>query len=1046
MSEEVDQSQLFPRSETPDSKSSKRIEMRMEEARRKEEDRKKEEVEIEEKKREEELRKEQERQRQEKEEKEREEREREREAEERERLLKEKEERERLQREAEEREKQEREKEERERLLREKEEKERLLRETEARERLLKEREERERLQREERERLQKEKEEKDKEELKRKSSATPSLSPEFLSQFDDWNDVTTPKDSTPAKKSSRPSLGTQSTASKKTTTPRVPRKKASSFPRPSPTPHRTKTPSKTQPPTAPNDPPLTRNHLTNFIQMVKSGDYGHVISSHPPTPTDSPRVPFRDFDHNTQQQESLREQVDLLSQTNQSLLEELQETKAKANEFQDELTNIKKDKFVAQLHENYSHYRQRITHGGKLIDEIASKEDLERIEKEIKEQELLLAGFQRENEKLVEEAKEAQKKRKETEQMMFQENQKLKQEVILLRDECHQKTLELKAKTTDVQRIFNLEKELEVEKENQVRLREEISQLKKQKTSPGKDNLQEEMEKQMQRASQEHKREVMALQSRMREWEGTGKALQISQRRIVELEGQLEQLGTSEKTNALSSQRETKRVKELEARIREIESLLQSKTEESERWKAKVKMLETSGVRTPRQQKETSDFHVEKIRNQFTQKIKDLETKLRDAEAKLQNRPVVSGNVKKNKVTLKESSSDSLKIRELQEALAKKEEELFLLQQDFQSKTTDSSRIEIHSREVKEHHERYVRLQEQYDKLLQDKRSPNQLGRELESLKRRMETLQSENSQLQMKLETSEEIRKELQDKANEMLLQTHQDSLEKIRQIKSLQGKEMQSILKEYQSRMDNFRTQTFSFNNEPILALQKELQEAHAKITKQKERIRNLKSFGKNTNGVQERQRVEGLQKALDNSQYVVGQLRQKIHLLEIEKENQEMQREMIDDLSSRLRMASDEASSLREKIRLLEIQVQESPGGKEDNLYLLESKISEIEMHYKRRENELASMLRSLQDTLTAERKRHQQTVRDKNREIEKFRMELDDLLDAMLELQNHQKETLGLHKKTNGKPILKDGMRCDVADLQLGSKALNLIGQ
>lgn len=57
---------------------------------------------------------------------------------------------------------------------------------------------------------------------------------------------------------------------------------------------------------------------------------------------------------------------------------------------------------------------------------QIASEEELKRLEKEVREQEQLLTGYQQENERLYKELKQMQAKEKANEARMFSENQKL--------------------------------------------------------------------------------------------------------------------------------------------------------------------------------------------------------------------------------------------------------------------------------------------------------------------------------------------------------------------------------------------------------------------------------------------------------------------------------------------------------------------------------------------------------------------------------------------------------------------------------------------
>ena len=81
----------------------------------------------------------------------------------------------------------------------------------------------------------------------------------------------------------------------------------------------------------------------------------------------------------------------------------------------------------VAEL-EKQVDARKRIAAGGSL--ESASSEQAERLEREIRDQEKLLAGYQSENERLYQDMKKIQGETKATQERMFRENERLKTEV----------------------------------------------------------------------------------------------------------------------------------------------------------------------------------------------------------------------------------------------------------------------------------------------------------------------------------------------------------------------------------------------------------------------------------------------------------------------------------------------------------------------------------------------------------------------------------------------------------------------------------------
>ena len=69
----------------------------------------------------------------------------------------------------------------------------------------------------------------------------------------------------------------------------------------------------------------------------------------------------------------------------------------------------------------------------GETLDGV-SKEQIAHLEKEMKEQETLIVGYQQENKRLYNELKNMQKQHKQTEERMFKENQKLLAEASNLR------------------------------------------------------------------------------------------------------------------------------------------------------------------------------------------------------------------------------------------------------------------------------------------------------------------------------------------------------------------------------------------------------------------------------------------------------------------------------------------------------------------------------------------------------------------------------------------------------------------------------------
>ena len=76
-----------------------------------------------------------------------------------------------------------------------------------------------------------------------------------------------------------------------------------------------------------------------------------------------------------------------------------------------------------------YPYCKRKLHFNHSVCPQGASAEEVKRMEKEVREQEQLLAGYQQENERLYKELKQMQAKEKANEARMFSENQKLGKE-----------------------------------------------------------------------------------------------------------------------------------------------------------------------------------------------------------------------------------------------------------------------------------------------------------------------------------------------------------------------------------------------------------------------------------------------------------------------------------------------------------------------------------------------------------------------------------------------------------------------------------------
>lgn len=77
----------------------------------------------------------------------------------------------------------------------------------------------------------------------------------------------------------------------------------------------------------------------------------------------------------------------------------------------------------------------------------------------------------------------------------------------------------------------------------------------------------------------------------------------------------------------------------------------------------------------------------------------------------------------------------------------------------------------------------------------------------------------------------------------------------------------------------------------------------------------------------------------------------------------------------------------------------------------NYLALETQMIELKERYSMKQREHEHILQRLSDRLTEEQERCSKIALQKNTEIQQFRAELDMLLDAMLSVQEQQKETI-----------------------------------
>ncbi|RDD39225.1 Centrosomal protein of 162 kDa [Trichoplax sp. H2] len=145
---------------------------------------------------------------------------------------------------------------------------------------------------------------------------------------------------------------------------------------------------------------------------------------------------------------------------------------------------DVKQDNFILlakiREYEEQLNARKRVIGGGGL--EGSTNNELKTLEKDIKDQESLLKGYQTENERLYEELKLTRNRSKAIEKKMYTENEQLKVEIMSLKNKLEAVGFDPVQKTNPIilgaGKIAELESELKASKERELNLRQEVDQL----------------------------------------------------------------------------------------------------------------------------------------------------------------------------------------------------------------------------------------------------------------------------------------------------------------------------------------------------------------------------------------------------------------------------------------------------------------------------------------------------------------------------------------------------------------------------------------
>ncbi|KAM9562723.1 centrosomal protein of 162 kDa isoform 3-T4 [Guaruba guarouba] len=777
--------------------------------------------------------------------------------------------------------------------------------------------------------------------------------------------------------------------------------------------------------------------------------------------------------------EEELNTARDLIQQLTSTISQKEKEIETKIVELktqhEKELSQLGQENYVLQTKlrsmEELTQEKRRTYHTATVP---VTEEKLAQIQKEIADQEVIIQGYQQENEKLYKQMKQLQIQNKKNEEQMFKENQCVMSELIALREKVEKTNIQARivqdSEPARNQSFTELISELRAAQKEETKLQEEIRRLKQDKQALEVDLGQAKKERDLAKAQ-------IASISGEKSYEFTIKEESYKQE-ITHLKRKLEWYAENQDLLDKDAARLKDARKEIEKLNLEVE-----------------KLRAEAGDQCVQQKKRLRD------RAADAKRIQDLERQISEMEGILKRRypnslPALiyaaAAAEKTNDLSAKPNTVDFLerRIKKLETELEGKDDEakksLRAMEQQFQK-----VKIQYEQRLVELEQLLAYKFMSESPKLNSDKASSTELEQELQNLKKahqitvknlqtEIENLKSQNSQLKLRskmgnkdLESTDSQMK--QGNTKDRLLKLNEELVTKNREIQDL-TKTVEKLQKERMLMLsdNNLRNETDtkensteilkkkisatnkknSSNSKPFISILKDdkIYQAHtfsdsnlsevlqenAQLKEELERLslemnqQRVKSQAtlayseNNIRRIQEdtaeyiaslkashQREVEKIlcQHAKEHSTSKVAELSSKISTQEIlikhlQEQIGEQQRHQEALLVSQMReeLLQKEVTKLLEELR--EAKENQSPEMK--HFLSLEKKIKQIETRHAERQQEIQKATQLSQHVAevrqTQEVEKWRRLAQRKNQELERFRVELDSILDVLRELQ------------------------------------------
>ncbi|NXF75459.1 CE162 protein, partial [Sclerurus mexicanus] len=714
----------------------------------------------------------------------------------------------------------------------------------------------------------------------------------------------------------------------------------------------------------------------------------------------------------------------------------------------------------------------KRWTHHTAVVP--VTEEKLAQIQKEIEDQEVIIQGYQQENERLYKQTKELQIQNKRNEERMFKENQRLMSELVDLREKI-EKTNKQSRITQDSeparnQNFTELISELRAAQKEETKLQEEIRRLKQDKQALEVDLVQAKKERDLAKvqtasASSEksyefkvmeesYKQEITHLKRRLQWYAENQDLLDKDASRLKDAREEIEKLRLEvEKLRAEAGDQcvqqkkrlrdraaDAKRIQDLERQIREMEGILKrrypnslpaliyaaaaaektndssAKTNTVEFLERRIKKLETELEGKDDEAKKSlraMEQQFQKIKIQYEQRLAELEQLLAyefmNETPKLNGDKAISTELEQELQNLKKTHQTT--IRNLQTEIEN------LKSQNSQLKLrskNDNKDLECTDSKMKQGNtkDRLLKLNEE---LVTKNREIQDLTKTVEKLQKERMMMLSDNN-LRNKPNNKENSAEVLEkntsatDKRNsnnsEPFLSTFNDH--KIHQPHTFSDSHLSEVLQENAQLKEELERLSLEMSQQRV--------KSQAALAYSENNIRRIQEdtaeYIASLKASHQRE-VEKIvcQHAKEHSTSKVAELNNRISTQELlikhlQEQVGEQQRHQEALLVSQIReqLLQKEVTKLLEELR----EAKESQSPEMKHFLCLEKKIKHIETRHAEREQAIQKAAQLTQH-ITEARQTHEtekwrRLAQQKNQELEKFRMELDSILDVLHELQ------------------------------------------